>query len=75
VNADPDIAQLRTRLDDALANGRTRWDPPLPWHTRARLALAHAIDTAAISLAGHGRYGAALRLWRATGLVREARRS
>lgn len=43
---------------------------PLSRRVRVRLALTHAIDSAAIWLVDRKRYGAAERLWRAFGMWR-----
>jgi hypothetical protein len=41
----------------------------LPRRARLRLAAMRVIDGTGIWLAGHGRHRAALRLWRAFGMI------
>lgn len=52
-------------------DGKARRRLPLPWRTRARLRREQAANTLGGWLCNHGHEGAALRLWRALGMVRD----
>lgn len=65
--------------DEQIARFRADWERKrhghpkvlgLPWHVRLRLAVTSAIDSTAIWLCRHGRYGMAERLWRLFGMWR-----
>ena len=61
-----EIAELEARWRRAMAkDSRPRLLTPLPWRTRLRLAVTHAVNVTGCWLCDHGHCTAARLLWQA----------
>jgi hypothetical protein len=58
-------AELAEAFRKAAAKGHPKLLTPLPWRVRLRLWLTRRVDGAAIWLVEHGRFRAAIGVWRA----------
>lgn len=57
-------------LDRLTAEWHRVHEPPLPWRTRAKLAVHRMVDAVGLPLAARGHWRAAQRLWRLLGMWR-----